>query len=198
MGSNFVFQTGITGLPSSCCLVYIVHALWEWYHSNNNGSHMTGQTVALILSSQKGEEIDNTVILRLRLAQALFTSCIVTMCQYHCVLCWSLLCVACVYSLVGHLFIMLLGMVVWISAWCWLPMELILLNLMRYVCNGCVLGRILLLQMGKSACHYAAEYGHSHTLQYLYDYVVSVITPPILVKVSAKVLVCVVILSTPV
>ena len=35
-------------------------------------------------------------------------------------------------------------------------------------------------QFGKTACHYAAEHGHLHILTYLYDYVVALVTPPIL------------------
>ena len=37
--------------------------------------------------------------------------------------------------------------------------------------------------MGKTALHYAAEHGHLHTLTYLYDYVASEVTPPILSSV---------------
>lgn len=48
----------------------------------------------------------------------------------------------------------------------------------------------ILLQVGKSACHYAAEYGHDSVLQYLYDYAVSAITPPILSQVRTFSIVC--------
>lgn len=44
--------------------------------------------------------------------------------------------------------------------------------------------KILLPQVGKTALHYAAEHGHLHILTYLYDYVVSDVTPPILSDVS--------------
>lgn len=38
----------------------------------------------------------------------------------------------------------------------------------------------LINSLGKTALHYAAEHDHLHILTYLYDYVVPVVTPPIL------------------
>ena len=40
------------------------------------------------------------------------------------------------------------------------------------------------MQLGKTACHYAAQYGHEHVLQYIFDYVEARVTPPVVSEVS--------------
>ena len=44
----------------------------------------------------------------------------------------------------------------------------------------CVCLHMSCLQLGKTACHYAAQHGHLGVLTYLYDYVVTLVTPPVL------------------
>ena len=44
----------------------------------------------------------------------------------------------------------------------------------------------LLRQLGKTACHYAAEYGHVDVLGYLYHFVEKRVCPQILPEVSER------------
>ena len=39
-------------------------------------------------------------------------------------------------------------------------------------------------QLGKTACHYAAERGHLDVLKYLYDYVERMVSPPVTNEVN--------------
>lgn len=39
------------------------------------------------------------------------------------------------------------------------------------------------MQLGKTPCHYAAEYGHTNVLKYMFDYVQDQLTPPVISQV---------------